>query len=130
MDCQPYHLTYRLDGHPRAVEREGKQDILALMTFKLRSKHRLGERERMADMQMAVRVRIGKGDHERFSVGIQIRLEGLAFLPLFLDGNFVGSQGIALAVALGRRGDPKILHFLRGGGHGFDNVKPCISGRH
>ena len=112
---QKQQVTYRLDGHSCAMEREGKQDILALMTFELRSKNRLGERERMTDMQVSIRVRIRKGYHERFSVGIRIRLEGLAFSPLFLDSNLVGSQGITLGVALGRRGDPQILHFLRGG---------------
>ena len=98
---------------------KGKQDILSPVAFELRSEDRLGQGKRVPDVQVSVRVWIRKGNHEGLDVGIWVSLIGIQFLPLLLDGNFIGPQGIALGSALWcRRGHGQIFHlFRRNRGH-------------
>lgn len=98
------------------MERKREQNILSLVALKLCPEDRLGQREGVSDVQMSVGIRIRKGDHERLDVGIWSCFEGLAFLPLLLDGDFIGSQGVTLGMAPTgcgrRRRNRQIFHFL------------------
>jgi hypothetical protein len=93
------------------VKCKRKQDILALVTFKLRTKDSLGQGKGMANVQHAIRVGIGKGNNEFVPfVGRAVGFKGSLLFPQSLHLNFVGSQRIAFGKALGRRGDSELFH--------------------
>jgi hypothetical protein len=94
---------------------KGKQDIFALMTFKLSSKNGFGQRKGMANVQVSIAVGIRKGHHEGFFRRVWIRLECTKFFPLFLDSNFILSQAISLGRALSASAADGHLFHARGG---------------
>ena len=86
--------TYRLNGHARTMKGKRKQDILALMSFELRTKDSLGKGKGVSDVQVPVRIRIGKGDNEGFLGWIRVGLKGTRFFPHALDFQLIRPQGV------------------------------------
>mmetsp|Transcript_15697 Transcript_15697/g.36135 ORF Transcript_15697/g.36135 Transcript_15697/m.36135 type:complete len:252 (-) Transcript_15697:12-767(-) len=121
-------VSGRLNGHSGTVKGKGEQDILSLVTLVLGPEDRLGQRKGVANVQVTVAVRVGKGHQEGLLlravlVVFGISLKGLGFLPFLLDGDFVRPEGIALGGSLGGGGSHgQILHCLGGSlgriGHG------------
>ena len=96
--------THRLDRHARAVEREREEGILPPIPFELRSEYRLRQAERVAEVQMAIAVRIWERHYELL---LTVRLMGIAFerllaLPHGLDLELGRAQGVSLSGSLGR----------------------------
>ena len=83
------------------MECKWKEDILALMTFKLRSKDSLGERKSVSNVQHSVGVGIWKRDDEFFLVRGCVGIKGFLAFPHGLHLHFVESQGIAFRLAFG-----------------------------
>jgi hypothetical protein len=97
------------------VKGKRKQNVLALVTFKLRTKDSLGQGKGMANVQHAVRVGVRKGNNEFVRVvGRAVSFKGSLLLPQGLHLNFVGSQRIAFGKPLGGGGDSELFHGFRG----------------
>jgi hypothetical protein len=96
-----YTLSYRLNGHAGAMKSKGKQNILAQMSFVLRSKNGLGETKGVSNVQHTIHVRIRKCDQERFLVGrvAIVALVDARLFPFRLNGAFVRAQGVAFGRA-------------------------------
>mmetsp|Transcript_25357 Transcript_25357/g.50519 ORF Transcript_25357/g.50519 Transcript_25357/m.50519 type:complete len:217 (-) Transcript_25357:56-706(-) len=96
----------RLDGHPGAVKRKGHQHIFPLVAFVLRPEDRLGQAERVADVEKSVRIRIGKIDEEGLAaVRLGCRsVESTCFVPCGLNSTFGRQEGVAFCRALRRSG--------------------------
>jgi hypothetical protein len=96
-----YTVSYRLNGHAGAMKSKGKQNILAQMSFVLRSKNGLGETKGVSNVQHTIHVRIRKCNQERFLVGTVaiVALVDARLFPFRLNGAFLRAQGVAFGRA-------------------------------
>ena len=102
-----------MDGHSSTVKGKGEENILSLMTLKLRSKHSFGQRKGVTNVQVTIRIGIRKGHQERVVfVVIWVGLVSSLLFPHFLNFNLIGTKGVTFHRPLGS--NCHVCHGFRG----------------